>query len=101
MRSEQTAIGLFISLLAQRNEPKKGHPCPLSRRRRDALRSSMLPGLCKLAALKQCKSLFGSLSGARLRANGIFPSLPHLSCRASQTRAEKTLKLSEGEARVF
>jgi hypothetical protein len=32
----------------------------------------MLPGLCKLAALKQCKSLFGSLSGARLRANGIL-----------------------------
>jgi hypothetical protein len=32
----------------------------------------MLPGLCKLATLKQCKSLFGSLSGARLRANGIF-----------------------------
>jgi hypothetical protein len=34
--------------------------------------SSMLPGLCKLAALKQCKSLFSSLSGARLRANGIL-----------------------------
>jgi hypothetical protein len=33
----------------------------------------MLPGLCKLGfRLKQCKSLFGSLSGARLRANGNF-----------------------------
>jgi hypothetical protein len=35
----------------------------------------MLPGLCKLASLKQCKSLFGSLSGARLRANGILTAL--------------------------
>jgi hypothetical protein len=60
----------------------------------------MLPGLCKLASLKQCKSLFGSLSGARLRTNGIFLP-PHLSCRASQTGAEKTRELFEGEARVF
>jgi len=59
----------------------------------------MLPGLCKLGfASNSAKPFFGSLSGARLRANGIFP---HLSCRASQTGAEKTLKLSEGEARVF
>jgi hypothetical protein len=28
--------GMFISLLAQRNEPKKGPPCHWSRRRRDA-----------------------------------------------------------------
>ena len=48
--------------------------------------------------LKQCKSLFGSLSGARLRANGkspICPAEPHRRGR------EKTQKLSEGEARVF
>jgi hypothetical protein len=51
-------IRLFISLLAQRNEPKKGPPCLLSRRGRDSLCSSMLPGLCKLAALRQCKSPF-------------------------------------------
>jgi hypothetical protein len=35
----------------------------------------MLPGLCKLASLKQCKSLFGSLSGARRRANGILTAV--------------------------
>jgi len=51
-------VRMFISLLAQRNEPKKGPPCPLSRRWRDALCSSMLPGICKLASLKQCKSPF-------------------------------------------
>ena len=45
-------------------------------------------------------SLFGSFSGARLRTNGIF--LPHLSCRASQTGADKDaggkrrLRLFEG-----
>jgi hypothetical protein len=33
--------------------------------------SSQLPGVCKLAALKQCKLLFGSCCGARLRANGV------------------------------
>jgi hypothetical protein len=47
----------------------------------------MLPGLCKLGfASNSAKPFFGSLSGARLRANGNFP---HLSCRASQTGAEK------------
>jgi hypothetical protein len=61
----------------------------------------MLPGLCKLGfASNSANPLFGSLSGARLRANGTF-SLPHLSCRASQTGAEKTRELFEGEARVF
>ena len=87
----------FLCLPKETNQ-RKGTLCLLSRRRRDSLCSSMLPGLCKLAALRQCKSLFGSLSGARLRANGIFP---HLSCRASQTGAEKTRELFEGEARVF
>jgi hypothetical protein len=49
----------------------------------------MLPGLCKLGfASNSANPFFGSLSGARLRANGIF-SFPHLSCRASQTGAEK------------
>jgi hypothetical protein len=66
-------ILLFISLLAQRNEPKKGHPVSLVPPRRDALRSSMLPGLCKLGfASNSAKPFFGSLSGARLRANGIL-----------------------------
>jgi len=56
----------------------------------------MLPGLCKLGfASNSANPLFGSLSGARLRANGIFPFLPHLSCRASQAGAEKTLEVSE------
>jgi hypothetical protein len=68
---------MFISLLAQRNEPaakrrRKGTLCPLSRRWRDALCSSMLPGLCKLGfASNSAKPFFGSLSGARLRDNGI------------------------------
>jgi hypothetical protein len=60
-----------FSLLAQRKrtsseaakERAPGHSprdqaTLLSRRGRDALRSSMLPGACKLAALKQCKRLF-------------------------------------------
>jgi hypothetical protein len=35
--------------------------------------SSMLPGLCKLGfASNSAKPFFGSLSGARLRANGIL-----------------------------
>jgi hypothetical protein len=63
-----------FSLLAQRKRTKrKGTLCPLSRRRRDALRSSMLPGLCKLGcASNSAKPSFGSLSGARRRANGIL-----------------------------
>jgi hypothetical protein len=53
----------------------------------------MLPGLCKLGfASNSAKPFFGSISGARLRTNGIFFSLPHLSCRASQTGAEKDAK---------
>ena len=98
---------MFISLLAQRNEPKKGPPVSLVPPKAGFPEfmprmgySSMLPGVCKLVALKQCKLLFGCLSGAQLRDNGSFPS-PHLSCRASQTGAEKTRELSEGEARVF
>jgi len=64
-------IFLFISLFAQRNEPKKGPPVSLSRRRRDALCSLMLPGLCKLGfASNSAKPFFGSLSGARLRPMG-------------------------------
>ena len=91
MRSEQTAIGLFISLLAQRNEPKKGHPGHLSRRRRDARRSSKLPGGCKLAALKQCNLPFRQFFRCSAACQWEFFS-PHLSCRASQTGAEKDAK---------
>jgi hypothetical protein len=51
----------------------------------------MLPGLCKLGfASNSANPLFGSLCGARLRANGIFLSpfvLP-----PSQTGAEKDAK---------
>jgi hypothetical protein len=73
-------VFLFISLFAQRNEPKKGHPvslvppkagCPEFMPRMGY--SSMLPGLCKLGfASNSANSFFGSLSGARLRANGIL-----------------------------
>ena len=66
---------MFISLLAQRNEPKKGPPVSLSRRRRDALRSSMLPGLCKLAALKQCKALFRQPLRYSAASNGILTAM--------------------------
>ncbi|PKN49015.1 MAG: hypothetical protein CVU58_04740 [Deltaproteobacteria bacterium HGW-Deltaproteobacteria-16] len=39
--------------------------------------SSMLPGLCKLGfASNSAKPFFGSLSGARLRANGIITDKP-------------------------
>jgi hypothetical protein len=57
----------------------------------------MLPGLCKLGfASNSANPLFGSLSGARLRANGNFSlPIPHLSCRASQAGAEKTREVSE------
>ena len=63
--------------------------------------SSMLPGLCKLGfASNSANPLFGSLSGARLRANG---SLFSPICPAAPRRRgrKKTLKLFEGEARVF
>ncbi|MCX5865292.1 MAG: hypothetical protein NTW42_09540 [Deltaproteobacteria bacterium] len=69
-------IFLFISLLAQRNEPKKGHPV------------SLVPPLAGYPVLldaagdlktrlriTEFKSLFGSLSGARLRANGILTAM--------------------------
>ena len=82
----------FLCLPKETNQ-RKGPLCPLSRRWRDSLRSSKLPGLCKLGfASDSANPLFGSFSGARLRANGIFP-LPHLSCRASQTGAEKDAKI--------
>jgi hypothetical protein len=69
---------MFISLLAQRNEPKKGHPVflvpPLAGFPEFMPRmgySSMLPGCCKLGfASNSATAFFGSLSGARLRANG-------------------------------
>jgi hypothetical protein len=74
---------LFISLLAQRNEPKKGPPvslvppkagCPEFMPRMGY--SSMLPGLCKLGcASDSANPFFGSLSGARLRANGILTAM--------------------------
>jgi hypothetical protein len=62
----------FLCLPKETNQ-RKGTLCLLSRRRRDALRSSMLPGVCKLGfASNSANSFFGSLSGARLRANGIL-----------------------------
>jgi hypothetical protein len=76
-------IHLFISLFAQRNEPKKGPPvslvppkagCPEFMPRMGY--SSMLPGVCKLGyASNSANSFFGSLSGARLRANGILTAV--------------------------
>jgi hypothetical protein len=49
--------------------------------------SSMLPGLCKLGSrLKQCKAPF--LQPLRCSAACQW-EFPHLSCRASQTGAEK------------
>jgi hypothetical protein len=62
----------FLCLPKETNQ-RKGPLCLLSRRRRDTLCSSMLPGLCKLGyASNSAKPFFGSLSGARLRANGIL-----------------------------
>jgi hypothetical protein len=119
-------VSPFISLLAQRNEPKKGHPVsPVPPRAgfpefssfgykfrlsRQAAQlsfmprmgySSMLPGLCKLGFRSDSANpLFGSLSGARLRANG---SLFSPICPAAPRRRgrKKTRELFEGEARVF
>ena len=92
---------MFISLLAQRNEPKKGPPVSL------VPPQAGYPVLLDAAGalqtrlrLKQCKSLFGSLSGARLRANGIFPS-PICPAAPRRRGREKTRELFEGEARVF
>ena len=66
----------FLCLPKETNQ-RKGSLCPLSRRWRDALCSSMLPGLCKLGfASNSANPLFGSLSGARRRANGISLLLP-------------------------
>jgi hypothetical protein len=67
--------GMFISLLAQRNEPKKGPPgtCPAEGGMPCAPRCCR--GFANSAfASNSANPLFGSLSGARLRANGIFPS---------------------------
>jgi hypothetical protein len=85
-------ISLFISLLAQRNEPKKGPPVSLVPPWAGFPEfmprmgySSMLPGLCKLAALKQCKSPFvlprladggGKRRGNCLRAKPEFFRVP-------------------------
>ena len=67
--------------------------CPA---RRDALCSSAA-GMCKLGyRLKQCNPLFGSFSGARLRANGNPPICP--AALADGGGKELTF---EGEARVF
>jgi hypothetical protein len=51
------SVRSFLCLPKETNQ-RKGTLCLLSRRGRDSLCSSMLPGLCKLAALKQCKSPF-------------------------------------------
>jgi hypothetical protein len=60
---------LFIFFACpKKTNQKKRHPCPLVLR--TALRSSKLPGFCKLASLKQCKILFGSFSGAQQVAMG-------------------------------
>ena len=50
-------LSFFFACPKKKNEKEKA-PSHLSRRWRDTLCSSMLPGLCKLAALKQCKSPF-------------------------------------------
>jgi len=87
----------FLCLPKETNQ-RKGTLCPLSRRRRDALCSSMLPGLCKLGcASNSAKPFFGSLCGARLRANGIFPFLPPPICPAAPRRRgrKKTREVSE------
>ena len=73
-------IFLFISLLAQRNEPKKVPPVPLVPPKAGCPEfmprmgySSMLPGLCKLGFASNSANPFsGSLSDARLRVNGIL-----------------------------
>ncbi len=60
----------FFACPKKKNEKEKA-PSHLSRRWRDAQRSSRLPGLCKLGfASNSANPLFGSLSGARLRDNG-------------------------------
>jgi len=102
LKSRGRGIGfscLFISLLAQRNEPKKGHPvflvppkagCPEFMPRMGY--SSMLPGLCKLGcASNSAKPFFDSLSGARLRANGILTALRAKELTDFAWKAEKTI----------
>ena len=72
--------------------------------------SSMLPGLCKLGfASNSANPLFGSLSGAQLRANGKSPICPAEPRRRGREKTQKVseatqwrrLRLFEGEARVF
>jgi hypothetical protein len=68
----------FFGCPKKKNEQEKA-PSHLSRRKRDTLRSSMLPGVCKLGfASNSVNSFFGSLSGARRGDNGILqrPTLP-------------------------
>jgi hypothetical protein len=61
---------MFISLLAQRNEPKKKQDHLVSQWL-TALRSAKLPGVWELASLRHAKLLFGSFFDARLREMAI------------------------------
>jgi hypothetical protein len=52
----------------------------------------MLPGLCKLGcASNSAKPFFDSLSGARLRANGILTALRAKELTDFAWKAEKTI----------
>ena len=84
----------FLCLPKETNQ-RKGPLCLLSRRRRDA--RSLCPAWgtpqsCRDVAnslrSNSANPLFGSLSGARLRANGNFPP-PHLSCRVPPSARSK------------
>ncbi|OGQ87027.1 MAG: hypothetical protein A2512_06485 [Deltaproteobacteria bacterium RIFOXYD12_FULL_56_24] len=48
--------------LPKENEPKERAPCHLSRRGRDTLCSSMLPGLCKLGCASNIANPFSAAS---------------------------------------
>jgi hypothetical protein len=99
----------FVHFFAcPKKRTKERAPRHLSRRWRDT--RSLCPawgtprccrGFANSLRSDSANPLFGSLSGARLRANG--NSLPPPICPAAPRRRgrKKTRELSEGEARVF
>ncbi|MHB8148592.1 MAG: hypothetical protein ACYDIB_00365 [Desulfobulbia bacterium] len=82
---------MFISLLAQRNEPKKGHPVslvpPMAGYPALLKTAGMLQTRCAQTVQPPFSAVFPVLGGVPM---GILS--PHLSCRASQMGAEKDAK---------
>jgi hypothetical protein len=96
-------ISLFISLLAQRNEPKKGPPvslvppkagCPVLLDAAGALQTRLTPQTVQIP-FSAASPVLGCVPMGILSSPPICPAAPRRRGR------KKTRELSEGEARVF